>query len=61
VSHLICLVSCGFEVVSAFCDGEEIADFAEGFRDGIEVAGGPFSQQRLSFEKAISMGLRSGL
>lgn len=39
VSHLSALISRCFEVISTFCDGEEIADFAEGLGDGLEVTG----------------------
>jgi hypothetical protein len=47
VSPFIAFISRWFEVISTFCNGEEIADFAEGVGDGVEAAGRPLSQQRL--------------
>lgn len=49
MSRLIGLISGSLEVVTAFGDGEEVADVAESLRHGVEAAGGPFSQQRLEF------------
>lgn len=40
-------VSGSFKVVSAFCDGEEVDDFAEGIGDCIKAAGGALSQKCL--------------
>jgi len=51
VSHLIGLVSGSIEVVSAFCDGEEVADVSESLGDGIETASGSLAQQRLEFRE----------
>ena len=49
MSRLISFISGRLEVVSAFGDGEEIADDAERVSNGVEAAGGAFSQERFEF------------
>ena len=52
-------MSFSFEVVTAFERIEELADVAERSEQGIDGSGSDAPQ--VSFEKAISVGLRSGL
>ena len=49
MSRLIGLISGSLEEVAAFCDGEQVADIAEGLGDRVEAAGGPLSQQCFEF------------
>ena len=47
MSHLICLISSGFEEVAALCCREEVAYLAERVGYGVEAASGVFAQQGL--------------
>jgi len=60
VSHLIDLISCGFEEVSAFGDGEEVDNSPSALEMASKLRAARFRSRVLSLEKAISMGLRSG-
>lgn len=44
------MISGSSEIVTAFADGEEVADIAEGRRNGVEASRGALSQECLEFE-----------
>src|SRR5262245_57663557 len=60
MSRLIGLISCSSEEVLALGWVEEVADVAKGTAEGSKVLGAFLRRSALSFQKAISVGLRSG-